>query len=52
MNKGIQELNVLLSTMEPYLDVDEYVFHTLEERDGTENMLALEPVGFLKKKKG
>jgi len=52
MNNGIRELNVLLSTMEPYLDVYEYVFHTIDGEKITESILAWEPIGFFKEKEG
>lgn len=52
MDKGIKELNVLLSRMEPSLDEETYIFHTMKQKDGAENILHLNPLGFFKEKEG
>lgn len=51
MDKGMEDLDLLLASLEPYLDGGKYIFHTVKQPDAGE-MLTLDPIGFFKEKEG
>ncbi|MCP3674160.1 MAG: ACT domain-containing protein [Gammaproteobacteria bacterium] len=49
---GVKDIHVLLKTMKPILDEEEYVFATIESRSLNENIIRLNPIATFREAEG